>query len=91
MVLLETRQAAAALKVQRNKTDKNDARGLAHLVRSGLFRPVHVKSEESHRLRLLLTHRRTLKLSFSTSNMRSVIRSRSSVSCSDRGCSEDHS
>jgi transposase len=61
MVLLETRQAAAALKVQRNKTDKNDARGLAHLVRSGWFRPVHVKSEESHRLRLLLTHRRTLK------------------------------
>jgi transposase len=59
-VLLETRHAAAALDAQRNKTDKNDARGLAHLVRSGWYRPVHVKSEESHKLRLLLGHRRTL-------------------------------
>ncbi len=61
MVLLETRHAAAALKAQRNKTDKNDARGLAQLVRSGWFKTVHVKSEESHRLKLLLAHRRTLK------------------------------
>jgi Transposase len=51
----------AALKAQRNKTDKNDARGLAQLVRSGWFKTVHVKSEESHRLKLLLAHRRTLK------------------------------
>jgi transposase len=61
MVLLETRHAAAALDVQRNKTDKNGARGLAHLMRSGWYRPVHVKSVESHKLRLLLGHRRTLK------------------------------
>ncbi len=61
MVLLETRHAAAVLAAQRNKTDKNDARGLAHLVRSGWFRTVHVKSEDSHRLKLLLVHRRTLK------------------------------
>jgi transposase len=38
MVLLETRHAAAALDAQRNKTDKNDARGLAHLVRTGIAR-----------------------------------------------------
>jgi transposase len=61
MVLLETRHAAAALDGQRNKIDKSDARGLAHLVRSGWYRPVHVKSEESHKLRLLLGRRRTLK------------------------------
>jgi transposase len=61
MVLLGTRRAAASLHAQRNKTDKNDARGLAHLVRSGWYRPVHVKSVESHKLRLLLGHRRTLK------------------------------
>ena len=61
MVLLESRQAAAALKIQRNKTDRSDAHGLAQLVRTGWFRPVHVKSVESHRLLLLLTHRRTLK------------------------------
>jgi transposase len=61
MVLLETRHAAAALDAQRNKTDKNDARGLAHLVRTGWFRAVHVKSDESQKLRLVLGHRRTLK------------------------------
>ena len=61
MVLLETRHAAAALEAQRNKTDKNDARGLAQLVRSGRSRSVHVKSEESYRLKLLLTSRRLLK------------------------------
>jgi transposase len=61
MALMEARHAAAALQVQRNKTDKLDARGLAQLVRAGWYRPVHVKSEDSHRLRLLLCHRRTLK------------------------------
>ena len=53
--------AAAALKAQRSKTDKNDARGLAQVVRSCWFKTVHVKSEGSHRLKLLLAHRRTLK------------------------------
>jgi len=61
MVLMEARHAAVALQVQRNKTDKLDARGLAHLVRAGWYRSVQVKNEESHRLRLLLCHRRTLK------------------------------
>jgi transposase len=61
MVLLETRHAAAALAAQRNKTDRNDARGLAQLVRSGWLKPVHVKSLEANRMKLLLAHRRTLK------------------------------
>lgn len=61
MVLLETRHAAAAMAAQRNKTDRNDARGLAQLVRSGWFKPVHVKSHEANRIKLLLAHRRTLK------------------------------
>jgi transposase len=61
---LETRHVHAALKAQRNKTDKNDAHGVARLVRSGWYRDVHVKSEASYRLRLLLKHRRTLKRKF---------------------------
>jgi len=61
MVLLETHHAARMLEAQRNKTDKNDARGLAQLVRSGWFKPVHAKSEQANRLKLLLAHRRTLK------------------------------
>jgi len=64
VVLLETRHVHAALKAQRNKTDRNDARGVAQLVRSGWYRDVHVKSDDSYRLRLLLTHRRTLKRKF---------------------------
>jgi hypothetical protein len=34
MVLLETRHAVAALEAERNKTEKNDARGLAPRLRS---------------------------------------------------------
>lgn len=45
MFCLETRHVHAALKAQRNKTDRNDARGIARLVRSGWFNPIHVKSE----------------------------------------------
>lgn len=48
----------------RNKTDRTDAQALAHIVRTGWFKQVHVKSDESYRLRLLLTHRRNLKRKF---------------------------
>jgi transposase len=63
-ICLEAWHARAALSAMRNKTDKADARGLAHIVRTGWFRAVHVKSEESYRLRLLLTQRRNLKRKF---------------------------
>lgn len=57
MVCLHARHAAAALKLQMNKTDHNDAYGLAQLVRSGWYRPVAVRSLETHRLRALLVTR----------------------------------
>lgn len=59
-ICLETRHAKAALKAQQVKTDRNDARGLAHIVRTGWFKEVHVKSQESHKLRILLGNRRCL-------------------------------
>ena len=34
----------AVLKAQINKTDRNDARGMAQMMRAGLYRPVHVKT-----------------------------------------------
>jgi hypothetical protein len=37
----------AALKAQINKTDRNDARGIAQMMRAGLYRPVHVKTLRS--------------------------------------------
>jgi transposase len=60
-ICVETRQMKAALRAMRNKTDRNDARGIAQVMRTGWFRFVHVKSPESQELRLLLTHRKTLQ------------------------------
>lgn len=57
---IETRHVKAALKAQNMKTDRNDARGLAHIMRTGWFRAVHVKSIESQKLRVLLNTRRCL-------------------------------
>lgn len=60
VICMETRHAKAALKAQQVKTDRNDARGLAHIMRTGWFREVHVKSHHSQKLRLLLANRRCL-------------------------------
>lgn len=59
-ICIETRHVKAALQAQQVKTDRNDARGLAHIMRTGWFKEVHVKSNESHKLRILLGNRRCL-------------------------------
>lgn len=64
IVCMEAGHTRAALKSMRNKTDKNDARGLAQILRTGWFRPVYIKSDEAYRMRLLLTARRNLKRKF---------------------------
>jgi transposase len=60
VICLDARHARAALKMQINKTDRNDAEGLAQIVRTGWFRSVHVKSFDSHRARALLGARAQL-------------------------------
>ena len=60
VVCLDARHARAALEMQINKTDQNDAEGLAQIVRTGWYRSVHVKSFESHRARALLGARTQL-------------------------------
>ena len=60
VVCLDARHAKAALSMQVNKTDKNDAAGLAQIVRTGWYREVRVKSFQSHALRGLLTSRAQL-------------------------------
>ena len=62
MVCLEAFQAAALLETQRNKTDKNDARGLAQIVRMGgdFIRPVILRSQINQETRTLLTMRHYL-------------------------------
>ena len=57
---LDARHARAALKMQINKTDQNDAEGLAQIMRTGWYRSVHVKSFNSHRARALLGARAQL-------------------------------
>ena len=47
VVCVETRHMQAVLKAQINKTDRNDARGIAQMMRVGLYRPVHVDITQS--------------------------------------------
>ena len=61
VICVETRHMRAVLKAQINKTDRNDARGMAQMMRAGLYRPVHVKTLRSQKLRMLLTHRKLLQ------------------------------
>jgi transposase len=61
VVCVESRHAYQALKsLATHKTDRNDARGLAHLARTGFFKPVHVKSLPAHALRSLIIARKKL-------------------------------
>jgi transposase len=57
---LDARHAKAALKLQINKTDQNDAEGLAQIMRTGWYRAVYVKSLDAHRARALLGARAQL-------------------------------
>jgi transposase len=61
VICVETRHMRAVLKAQINKTDRNDARGIAQMMRAGLYRPVHVKTLRNQKLRMLLTHRKLLQ------------------------------
>jgi transposase len=60
-ICVETRHMHAALSARINKTDRNDARGIAQMMRVGLFKAVHVKTPASQHRRLLLTSRRLLQ------------------------------
>ena len=60
-ILIETRHVKAALKAMTVKTDRNDARGMAQLMRMGWFRPVHVKTLPAQEVRALLTARKLLQ------------------------------
>src|SRR5258708_13939631 len=61
VICVETRHMRAVLQAQINKTDRNDARGMAQMMRAGLYRPGHVKTLRSQKLRMLLTHRKLLQ------------------------------
>lgn len=60
VVCMEARQVNAALSAMRNKTDRTDARGIAQILRTGWFSPVHMKSRVAHGHRALLSTRKAL-------------------------------
>jgi transposase len=59
-ICIETRRMKAYAKASPVKTDRRDARLIALAMRAGLYRAVHVKGEDSQKLRLTLTARQTL-------------------------------
>lgn len=60
VICIDARHAHGTLKAQRIKTDKNDARGLAQIARTGWYKAVHVKSDEGQALRSLVAGRKQL-------------------------------
>src|SRR4029078_11089808 len=61
VICVETLHMQALRKAQINKTDRNDARGIAQMIRAGLYRPVHVKTLRSQKMRMLLHNRKFLQ------------------------------
>src|SRR3979411_740922 len=60
VICMDARHAKAALSLQINKTDANDALGLAQVVRTGWYREVAVQSMDAHTLKMLLVARAQL-------------------------------
>ena len=74
--LLETRHVHKALEARPVKNDRNDARGIAQLMRLGWFRPVHCKSLAAQETRAMLTARKLVqsKLHDIENSLRGILR-----------------
>src|SRR6201999_4222697 len=74
--LLETRHVRDAFKAMPVKSDRNDARGIAQLMRLGWFRPVHCKSLSAQETRATLTARKLVqsKLRDMENSLRGILR-----------------
>jgi len=74
--LLETRHVRDAFKAMPVKSDRNDARGIAQLMRLGWFRPVHCKSIGAQEIRAELTARKLVesKLRDIANSLRGILR-----------------
>jgi len=74
--LLETRHVRDAFKAMPVKSDRNDARNIAQLMRLGWFRPVHCKSMSAQETRAMLTARKLIqtKLQDLENSLRGILR-----------------
>lgn len=61
VTVVEARHMRASLSAMRNKTDRNDAHGIAQMMRMGWFRAVHIKGDDTQQLKSFLANRRLLK------------------------------
>src|SRR5262245_63653721 len=57
VICIDARHAKAVLKMQINKSDRNDAAGIARIMQTGWFKEVRVKDVDSHSIRALLASR----------------------------------
>jgi transposase len=60
VICIDARHAKAVLKMQINKSDRNDAAGIARIMQTGWFKEVRVKDLDSHSVRALLASRAVL-------------------------------
>jgi transposase len=60
VICIDARHAKAALKMQINKSDRNDAVGIARIMQCGWYKEVHVKDLDSHAVKALLVSRALL-------------------------------
>jgi transposase len=61
VIIVEARHMRCSLSAMRNKTDRNDALGIAQMMRMGWYRAVHMKGLGNQRLRTMLANRKLLK------------------------------
>jgi transposase len=57
VICIESAYASAVLSGRLNKTDRNDARGIAEIMRAGVYKAVHIKTKASQEAKLLLSAR----------------------------------
>ena len=60
VICIDARHAKAALSMQINKSDRNDAAGLARIMQCGWYKEVQVKKLSSHQVRAVLNSRAQL-------------------------------
>jgi transposase len=60
VICIDARHAKAALKMQINKSDRNDAVGIARIMQCGWYKEVRVKDLDSHAVKALLVSRALL-------------------------------
>jgi transposase len=81
VICIDARHAKAVLKMQINKSDRNDAAGIARIMQTGWFKEVRVKDLDRHVVRALLASR-ALLVKIVTLRTRSAVASRTSASLS---------